>query len=327
MQHIDVFNGDADGLCGLHQLRLAHPLETTLVSGVKRNVNLLAGVDAGADDQVTVFDISLRSNRADVDRLLAAGARVQYFDHHDTGEWPASELFTGHIDTASDVCTSIIVDRTIGGRHRAWAVVAAFGDNLPGAAIALAQRAGLDLHQQSVLMNVGQCLNYNGYGDNVEDLHFDPVSLYRALSRYESPFEFASRSPQLAVLNRSMEADLHWLQGLRPSVEDAVCRIYVLPDAAQSRRASGLLANRVALERPALAHAVLTPNARGTYTVSVRAPVVDPCRAHDVCRPFGGGGREAAAGINDLPDRLIDRFAKAMSAHFGRTQPPCAPPP
>ena len=42
MTHFDVFNGDADGLCALHQLRLAAPLESDLVSGPKRDIGLLA---------------------------------------------------------------------------------------------------------------------------------------------------------------------------------------------------------------------------------------------------------------------------------------------
>ncbi len=33
MQYIDVFNGDADGLCALHQLRLKTPVTSTLVTG------------------------------------------------------------------------------------------------------------------------------------------------------------------------------------------------------------------------------------------------------------------------------------------------------
>jgi len=39
MKYIDVFNGDADGICALHQLRLAEPVESTLVTGVKRDIN------------------------------------------------------------------------------------------------------------------------------------------------------------------------------------------------------------------------------------------------------------------------------------------------
>lgn len=41
MTHYDIFNGDADGLCALVQLRLQHPAETSLVTGVKRDIQLL----------------------------------------------------------------------------------------------------------------------------------------------------------------------------------------------------------------------------------------------------------------------------------------------
>ena len=41
MTTIDVFNGDADGLCALHQLRLAEPRESVLVTGVKRDIALV----------------------------------------------------------------------------------------------------------------------------------------------------------------------------------------------------------------------------------------------------------------------------------------------
>ena len=44
MADFDVFNGDADGLCALHQLRLAAPREATLVTGV--NASIRVGVIA-----------------------------------------------------------------------------------------------------------------------------------------------------------------------------------------------------------------------------------------------------------------------------------------
>jgi hypothetical protein len=315
---IDVFNGDADGICGLHQFRLAHPCESQLISGAKRDVKLLARVDAGPGDSVAVFDISLDSNRLDLDRLLARGVPVQYFDHHDAGELPECSLFRGHIDTSTDVCTSIIVDRHLGGRFRPWAVAAAFGDNLPAAAVALAHRAGLDEAQQQVLKQLGECLNYNGYGDAVEDLFFHPVALYRSVSRYDDPLEFAASAPEMRVLADGFAADVDWMQQLRPTIDNEDCRIFVLPASAQARRVSGTLANRVALERPQLAHAVLTPNSRGTYTVSVRAPVSNPYRAQEVCRLFGGGGRHAAAGINDLQQADVERFGDVMRGTFAR---------
>src|SRR6266545_4359511 len=89
MRNIDVFNGDADGLCSLRQLRLAEPVESQLVTGPKRDISLLERVDAGAGDSVTVLDVSLERNRAALLRLLERGARVRYFDHHFAGEVPA----------------------------------------------------------------------------------------------------------------------------------------------------------------------------------------------------------------------------------------------
>ena len=48
--HYDVFNGDADGIIALLQLRLSkhkpHPKESILVTGVKRDISLLKNVDA-----------------------------------------------------------------------------------------------------------------------------------------------------------------------------------------------------------------------------------------------------------------------------------------
>jgi hypothetical protein len=42
MAHCDVFNGDADGICALHQLRLAAPMPATLVTGPKHDVDFIA---------------------------------------------------------------------------------------------------------------------------------------------------------------------------------------------------------------------------------------------------------------------------------------------
>lgn len=57
---IDVFNGDADGICALVQLRLAEPTQSQLVTGVKRDIQLLEHLSVQKNDQVTVLDISLK---------------------------------------------------------------------------------------------------------------------------------------------------------------------------------------------------------------------------------------------------------------------------
>ena len=82
----DVFNGDADGICGLIQL-LGRASES-LVTGPKRDIQLLQRVDAKAGDRVTVLDISLDKNRH-LKRILETGAEVLYIDHHYAGEIPA----------------------------------------------------------------------------------------------------------------------------------------------------------------------------------------------------------------------------------------------
>ena len=44
--HYDVFNGDADGICALLQLRLEEPLVSTRITGIKRDIALLERVHA-----------------------------------------------------------------------------------------------------------------------------------------------------------------------------------------------------------------------------------------------------------------------------------------
>ncbi|MDH4041766.1 MAG: DHH family phosphoesterase, partial [Gammaproteobacteria bacterium] len=86
MIHFDVFNGDADGICALIQLRNAEPREAELVTGVKRDINLLDRVEADPGSLVTVLDVSLDKNRAGLERALASGAEVFYCDHHFAGD-------------------------------------------------------------------------------------------------------------------------------------------------------------------------------------------------------------------------------------------------
>ena len=82
MATIDIFNGDADGICALVQLRNAEPRASQLVTGVKRDIALVAQVDCASGDELTVLDISFDKNRDGVDKALQAGASIRYFDHH-----------------------------------------------------------------------------------------------------------------------------------------------------------------------------------------------------------------------------------------------------
>jgi hypothetical protein len=320
MQTIDVFNGDADGICALHQLRLSEPADSVLITGPKRDIALLERVRAGAGDRVTVLDIALSKNRAALDRLLAAGAHVRYFDHHQPGDIPEHPNFEAHIDTDADVCTSLLVNDVLGGRHLPWAVVAAFGDNLADSARAAAVPLNYSGEQLAQLQSLGECLNYNGYGETLADLFFDPAQLYRQLRPYADPFAFIAESDAYRTLAAGYAEDMARAQALAPVESRPAGRVFVLPAEKWARRVSGVFGNWLAVQSPSQAHAVLTAKPDGGYVVSIRAPLVDRRGADEVASQFeSGGGRKGAAGINHLPQAELGRFIATFYRVFTRS--------
>ena len=314
----DVFNGDADGICALTQLRNAEPRKSVLITGVKRDIDLLKQVDGEAGDQITVLDVSLDKNREPLERVLAAGAEVFYADHHFAGEIPDSEKLTALINTAPDVCTSILVNAHLKDAFLEWAVVGAFGDNLFDSAQKLAQPLDLDEDSLQKLKNLGTCINYNGYGANLADLHFAPAELYRLVSSFASPFAFMNESrSDFEKLEGGYWADMAAAEAMQPVQADADTAVFILPNEAWARRVSGVYSNDLANASPARGHAVLTEKANGNYLVSVRAPLENKTGADELCRRFPtGGGRKAAAGVNDLPASMLDDFIAQFAAYY-----------
>ena len=316
----DIFNGDADGLIARHQFRLAHPdtdAPATLITGVKRDIALLQRASAGPGDVLNVFDISWDQNAAAGAALLAAGVHLRYFDHHGANRLPTHPGLEAYIDHHADICTSLIVDRHIGGAHRQWAIAGAFGDNLLVTARALAAGAWLSPAQTAQLQQLGECLNYNAYGDTIEDLHFPPATLARLMQPYADPFTFLALENVVSRLADGYASDLALAEAATPSHADGGFAVYVLPDQAWARRASGIFANQLVHRFAQRAHAVVTPDPWGSATVSIRAPRNAPHGADTVASRFaGGGGRAAAAGVNRLPLDALDQLTAAMSAAF-----------
>lgn len=317
MTRFYAFNGDADGLCAQQQLRLVDPRDATLVTGVKRDIELLRRLNAVAGDEVTVLDISLDVNRDDLCRLLEVGATVRYFDHHYAGELPYHRNLEVHIEESSGVCTSTLVDRHLGGRHRPWAIVAAFGDNLKDLGVAMAKDAGIDATTTAPLERLGICLNYNAYGNSVSDLCFDPADLARQMLPFAEPLDFVHHSPAYARLVARHEEDMQSARALEPARRVPGATLVLLPDEGWARRAIGVLANELARAQPDCAIAIVSPNAQGGFTVSIRVPPYHPVAADEFCRAFAtGGGRRLAAGINHMPATELDRFAASFEARF-----------
>jgi hypothetical protein len=230
MTQYDVFNGGADGLCSLHRLRLEYPLDSVLVTGVKRDVALLGRVPAQPGDSVTVLDVSVASNRATPTALLERGVAVQYFEHHFAGELPEHLNLKATIDTSPQVCTGMLVDRYLEGRRRIWAVVAAFGDNLVQPAHTLASSLGLDSAGLAALRELGENLAYNAYGDSESDLIVHPSELYRTGSHYANPFCLLQKEQLLERIGAIRRDDLAMACEVEPECALERATVYVPPD-------------------------------------------------------------------------------------------------
>ncbi|MBK1621384.1 acetyltransferase [Lamprobacter modestohalophilus] len=319
MTRYDVFNGDADGLCALQQLHLSEPEaeHAILITGTKREIALLQQVPAEAGDQITVLDVSLDKNRGALMELLERGVSVRYVDHHYPGEIPEHPNLQTHIDTTADRGTSLLVDDLLEGRQRAWAVVGTFGDNFDAAAIRAAAPLGLQQDALKRLRELGILLNYNGYGATVADLHFPPEALFARLRPYADPLEFVRCDQAFEALRTGYADDMARARAMSPEHQNATHLLMVLPAAPWARRVGGVFANELAQQAPSRAHALLTQLEQGGFVVSVRAPIDRPDGADALCRQFEtGGGRKAAAGINQLSDSDYPRFVEAFLAAF-----------
>lgn len=324
MAQFDAFNGDADGICALHQARLAKPVDSKLVTGVKRDIALLRRVDAQAGDAVLALDISLDKNLQPLMALLDAGVPVQYVDHHKADGQPDHPGLSATIDTSPATNTSLLMDGLVGGRWPGWAVVGAFGDNLDEVARARGAEAGLSEADLDVLRRLGTAMNYNAYGATVEDLHIAPDALYRRVAAFTDPLAFVEEDDCLAMLESGYEEDMARARTTTAEVETERVSVLRFPAETWARRVGGVYANALAREAPGRAHALLTaldePQEDGgeAYVVSVRAPLHDPRGADELCSSFPtGGGRKAAAGINRLAAADVDRFIEALAATYG----------
>ncbi len=318
VRRFDVCNGDADGLCAVRQWRAERPAPSTLVTGLKREIDLLARVPVDAADEVLVCDIAMVRNRDALLRLLEHGVRVRWFDHHAAGEVPPHANLEAHLDFAAGVCSSLLVDRHLQGRQRAWALVGAYGDEMTQEADRLADSSGFTAAQRATLRRLGQTINYNAYGEEAGDPLIAPAALYSLMARHADPLAMASEEPIVAAIDRQRDEDLARALAQKAAWRSDTAHVVVLPDAAWSRRVSGTLANALAERTPGQAQAVLRARPDGGYVVSVRAPRSAPAGAEALCRAFGGSGRAAAAGIDRLTDAefapFVERFAQTRWA-------------
>ena len=317
MTNYDVFNGDADGIFAWHQLRLAHPREAIIVTGVKREVNLVARVNASEGDLVTIMDVSHAKNRKDVQRILDSGAIVEYFDHHDPKELIDHANITYHINTEPNMSTGLIVNSHVNGKNRFWSIATAFGDNHIDLAMDMAKSEDLSDEQIQILKHIGLVVNYNSYGQTVDDLFYSPEVIAEVTKACGTDiFLFAEQGDIFSILLDNYNADMSSAMCQEPYSISSNGVIYTLPNEAWTHRVMGSFSNHLVSTNNDLACAVAVLNSDGTYRISVRSSINNPHGAGDLCSKFDGGGREKAGGINNLPDSELDSFKEQFERSF-----------
>lgn len=318
--HYDVFNGDADGIFSLLQLRKAEPINSHLVSGVKRDIALLSQVVVRDNvGSVTVLDISMTKNITALRALLDREIPVFYCDHHRADDIPHHQQLTAVLDFSPSVCTALLVSEQLQHRYIDWAIAAAFGDNLRETAEQLAKKYGFSAEQTQQLKTLGTLVNYNSYGADLDDLTIAPTTLFEQLMTYDSPFDaVADLHSPYPTLQTVYLSDKQQLDNYSTEVENDVVRVFILPDTTWARRVSGVFSNACVYEQPDKAHAVLTLNSdKQSYTASVRAPLNRRVGADEICRQFaGGGGRGAAGGINALPIAEVEQLTTTLTEFY-----------
>ena len=320
MADYDVFNGDADGICALLQLRNAEERDSTLITGVKRDQALVKHVAAAPGDRVTVLDVAMEKNTDALTTVLNSGASVFYVDHHWPGDVPEHDHLEAIIDEAPDTCTSLLVNRYLEDRFALWAVTGAFGDNLREPALALGRKLQTPPATLEKLENLGIYINYNGYGSALEDLHFHPRELFSLMRPFPDPMAFmAGDRETFGKLETGYHEDMGNARALKPDTATDSTAVFMLPPEPWSRRVSGVFGNALTNDFPERAHAIVTENSDGTLVISVRAPLSNRTGAGELCKQFPtGGGRAAAAGINKLPADQLSAFIDTFTRHYRR---------
>lgn len=183
----------------------------------------------------------------------------------------------------------------------------------------LADENGFNQSKTEFLEELGTLVNYNGYGSSLSDLHFTPIELYQTLYQYPNPFDLLDdKNSVFYRLRAAYQNDRQQLSNLAPVYESEVARVFELPGETWARRISGVFGNEIVNQDPNRAQAVLTKNQDDeSYTVSLRAPLSNRTGADEICSSFEtGGGRKAAAGINQLNELDKVNFISLLDAYY-----------
>ncbi len=322
-----IFNGDADGIISQHILTLELGSPALRITGLKRDIELLKKLPGNWEGDIQVCDISLKPNLNAVKKILNQGqSKVSWYDHHEPGEDFDHENLEKHIHESSGLCSAAIVHNVFGQKYPLWASMAAFGDNIPDLALALVQKVNSGKHSEitaaelALLRRGGVLLNYNAYGESLNDLRFDPLALAKYISDFSSALDFAQDQSIFGPLENQLSEDQAYFAGLKPIRQSPWAQAFSIPSEPWARRYAATWANERVLAKPWQALATLTSLTDGSYSVSIRArrekEKSNPSAA-DLASEFPtGGGRKLAAGINRLAKEDLEKFLLRFEEFF-----------
>jgi hypothetical protein len=190
--------------------------------------------------------------------------------------------------------------------------VGAFGDNLAQTAALLAASLEVSAAALAQWRELGECLNYNAYGESEADLVYAPAALFRRLQPHVDPSAFIAGEPVLSRLRQARAEDMAQALAYPADTDAATATVHILPDEKWARRVMGSFGNHLAACDPQRAHAVLVPNGRGALMLSLRVPRAAAIGADELCRRWGGGGRRLAAGVDDLPPEQVAQLTAEL---------------
>ncbi len=281
-----AYNGDADGICSMVQWGLVHGIEGNRITGVKRDIMLLDRINPEKGDEVIVMDISHARNEKRALEISSSGIAITWFDHHLAGD--LGNEIQSFIDTSSNVCTAKLVEKFL-GISSDWSEVALHGD-------------GLSKHSvKPELKELGELLNYNGYGASLEDLHFHPDELLQLCLNSKTPEEFI-KTETFRILKNGFASDMENCESIGPNNG-----IFLLPNLPWARRSVGVFAHRI-FEKLGGTQ-VIAIDMGEHLQVSIRGE----SGIGELCAKFGGGGRQTAGGIDSLPKNLIPQLMNEVN--------------
>lgn len=311
------FNGDADGICSVLQFIRSNFIIDSFFTSYKRDQALLRHGKTLKNANILVFDLELAKNIASVKKILDNGCNVTWFDHHGKDEkniFLGCANFSPNIDTSSNTNTSLIVYKFFNNSELLkWAIVGLFGDNIDNIALSYCKSLNLSAEEILILTDLGKLINYNSYGENLNDLIMDPYEILNQAKHFKDPITFNKQIGIVASLKQNSLEDLesalsHYKEG---------DNIVFLPNLPWAKRVYGMFGNYLTKYSSTEPFAVLVDIGEDNYLVSVRAPLTNPIGAGDLCSLFPtGGGRGGAGGINRLHKDYLNKFIQAFQRHF-----------